>query len=98
MIKVSRKNVTRNVSLIVLALVLTFGSAFGGQQSNQAHGAGVRVLTDSAEVLSVGGSEDAGCLVGLALIAIGMSGLLGTVESLATIAAGILLLLGQCLC
>ena len=95
MIKVSRKNVTRKVSLIVLALVLTFGSAVGGHNENQALRAGVSVQTDSAAVLAVGGSEDAGCLVGLALIAIGMSGLLGTVESLATIAAGILLL-GPC--
>ena len=98
MIKASRENITRNVSLIVLVSIITFGSSFVSRHNYQANRGGTQVLTDSAAALAMGGSEEACCLVGLALIAIGMSGLLSTVESLATIAAGVLVLLGTCLC
>ena len=94
----TKRNLSRSVSLVVLVSILTFGLSFADGRDYQASSGVTRMLTDSAAVLTVGGSEDTSCLAGLALIAIGMSGILGSAESLAIIAAGILLLLGPCLC
>jgi hypothetical protein len=76
----------------VLVSILTFGLSFAGGHSYQADSGGTGVVTDNAAAPVVGGSDDASCPVGLALIVLGMSGLLGTVESLAIIAAGVVLL------
>ena len=97
MIKMSRKNISRYISTVVLISILTFGWSFASRRNCQANLGSARVLTDSAAALAVGGSEEACSPAGLVLIAIGMSGILGPTESIATIAAGILLLLGPCL-
>lgn len=56
------------------------------------------MLSDSAAALVVGGVGETCSLSGLVLIPLGMLGILGDLESLAAIAAGLLLLLCQCSC
>ena len=97
MVLLSKRNLSRSVSVVVLLSVLTFGLSLAVSHHHQPRSGGTQVLTDSASALSVGGSENDNCQTGFVLIAIGMSGILGTDASIAIMSAGLLLLLTGCL-